>query len=332
MDAQATRHRIPAVFLWGALAVLVWAALTALVGGGQARADDDDPKPLDGVTSLVGGVVTKVVDPVVEKAADVVTEVTAPVVAVAEKTVAKTADTVATVPVVGKPAAHALGATSETVTTVTETVTTVTSNSPVSAIVRPVTDLVGDVPVVGSVLEDLGATDLLDESAGAVDGVVGNLTPVVDDTVPPVVDALDPQLPGGGHTIIPGDEISPVSDHGASAPTPDAAADGARDAATRGAESAPAWAMPNWEQAVPSAAAYEADGSDARDPGGPASLPALATSPASSSAGPGGSSSGVNAVLHQLPVHADGAWTGAEISADSTLPPSPAGKTDVSPD
>lgn len=332
MDAQATRHRIPAVFLWGALAVIVWAALTALLGGGQAHADDDDSKPLDGLTSLVGGVVTKVVDPVIEKTADVVTEATAPVVAVAEKTVAKTAETVAAVPVVGEPAANALGAASETAASLTETVTEVTSSAPVSSIVRPVTNVVREVPVVGGVLEDLGATDLLDESAGAVDGVVDTLTPIVENTAPPVVDALDPQLPGDGPAIIPGDEVSPITEGDTSAPSSNAIAATATTEAPRGALSTSAWAMPSWERTAPSATAYEADESDARDPRSPTSAPALVTSPASSSAGPGGSSSGVNAVLHHLPVHADGAWTSAELSADSAPPPSPVGKTDVSPD
>ncbi|UNK70924.1 hypothetical protein [Microbacterium sp. H1-D42] len=338
MNAGATRRRIPAVFLWGAMAVLVWAAFTALFGGGQARADDDDPKPLSGLTSLVGAAVTDVVDPVVKTAAGAVTEVTAPVVKVTKTVVEKTATTVAKVPVVGKPASDALGAAGQTVSAVTDSVTTIVANDPVSSIVKPVTGIVRDVPAVGAALDGLGVTDLLDDSAGAVDGVVDSLVPVVDSTVPPIVDALGPQDPGEEPTVTPGVDVpqqpggedTPAVDPSTTAPSA-TASDAALDAsASSAAVRSSAWTSPAPMASV--AVASDSSASDAESPGDPVTGPPPAMAPASSSAGPGGSSGGVNAALHHHDLHADEAWTLAGIPADSALPPSPAGSTDVSPD
>lgn len=332
MDVSASRRRIPAVFVWGALAVLAWAAFTALVGGGDARADDDTDKPLSGVSSLLTGVVSEVADPLVEGVVEVVTETTAPVVNATEKVVEKTVEVVAKVPVVGKPASDALGTTGQAVSTVVETVGDVAADSPVSSVVKPVTDIVREVPVVGTVLDDLGATDLLDDSAGAVDGVVDSLTPVVDRTVPPVIEALDPQHPNDDATTAP-DGATPTP----AAPGPDASATDPQAMVRAAADPAPvavAFAMkPTFVASVGVVASSATQTrSDADEPTSPATGPPLAMAPASSSAGPGGSAGGMNAALHHLHVHADGAWAAAGHPADSALPPSPVGSTDVSPD
>ncbi|MEJ1089699.1 hypothetical protein WDU99_15395 [Microbacterium sp. Mu-80] len=337
MDTGASRGRIPAVLLWGALTVLVWAAFTALVGGGDARADDDEDKPLSGVSSLLSGVVSEVADPVVEGVVDVVTETTAPVVDAAENVVEKTTKTVSEVPVVGKSASDALSATTQGVSKVTEAVSDVAAESPVSSVVEPVTDAVRDVPVVGTVLDDLGATDLLGDSAGAVDDVVGTLTPIVDETVPPIVDALDPQHPGADTPDAPTGttptELTPTAPGAdASLILPGTAQE--PDAASIAPVASTAGPVFLASLAANTAAVVQttADATDAEGPAGGAPAPPLATAPASSSAGPGGSAGGVHAAVHHLPVHADGAWTAAGPPVDSALPPSPAGSTDVSPD
>lgn len=336
MNAGATRRRIPAVILWGALAVLMWAAFTAFFNGGEARADDEKPSPLSGLSSLVGAAVTEVVDPVAETAVDAVTVISEPVVNTTKTVVEKTTSAVAKVPVVGKPASDALGATSKTVSTVTNTVTKAVANDPVSSIVKPVTGVVRDVPVVGSALDDLGVTDLLDDSAGTVDGVVDTLVPVVDNTLPPVVDALDPQVPGEDSTVDRDTGVTeqPAADDVTSAGpsiTSPAPSKASTDAVASFDSIPTAWTQATLMASIGAATASDSNVSDDA-PRDPATGAPFAMAPSSSSAGPGGSSGGTNAALPHHHVHADGAWTLAGIPADSVLPPSPAGNTDVSPD
>lgn len=339
MNAEAMGRRTPAVILWGALAVLAWALFAALFSGGQAHADEgDDPKPLTGLTNLVSGVVSKVVDPVAESTADTVTQVTAPVVDTAKKVVEKTADTVATVPVVGKPAADAVDAVDaarKTVTAVTNTVTTVATNAPVSSIVRPVTEVVRKVPVVGDALDELGAVELLDTSADAVDDVVGTVTPVVEDTVTPVIDALEPQPQPADVDA----ETSTDTDAAAPVVTPALESPEALAPASPGSDISAIAVLPRGASFAtalqPSAAEPESSVSSAAVPAngpmGPAAGPPLTLTPATSSAGPGGSSSGMNAALHHLSAQAREAGALTRAPEDSVLPPSPVGRTDVSP-
>lgn len=331
MSVEASRRRVPAVILWGGLVVLAWAALTVLVGGGDAHADDDDSTPLAGLSSLVTTTVTEVVDPVVEKAAEAVTTVTEPVVESTQQVVEKAAKTVASVPVVGSTASDALGTVSQTVSSATDAVTDVVSDAPVSSVVRPVTDTVREVPVVGEVLDELGATDLLDDSAGALDGVVDNLAPVVDGTVPPVVDALDPQHP----TAPTPDVGEPTLPTGPDAVLPD---DTTADA---NADATPAIALPTndahrtpWSggpHPVLSSGDTAASASGIEHPN-ETSAPPPGLVPASSAAGPGGSAGGAHPAVHHSASHLHDCGVSAGPPADSTLPPAPVGDTDVSPD
>ncbi|MBN7794061.1 hypothetical protein [Microbacterium esteraromaticum] len=332
MSVEASRRRVPAVILWGGLVVLAWAALTVLVGSGDAHADDDDSTPLSGLSSLVTGAVTEVVDPVVEKAAEAVVAVTDPVVESAQQVVTKTAKTVASVPVVGSTASDALGTVSQTVSSTTDAVTDVVSDAPVSSVLRPITDTVREVPVVGEVLDDLGATDLLDDSAGAVDGVVDKLAPVVNGTVPPVVDALDPQHPTGPTP----DVGEPALPTGPDAVLPD---DTAADAT---ADATPAIALPTndahrtpWSGGPnPRASSGDATTTTAAGIEHPkqSSAPPPGLVPASSAAGTGGSAGGGPAAVHLSASHLHDSGVSAGPPADSALPPSPVGDTDVSPD
>ncbi|MBY6061774.1 hypothetical protein [Microbacterium esteraromaticum] len=331
MSVEASRRRVPAVILWGGLVVLAWAALTVLVGGGDAHADDDDSTPLSGLSSLVTTTVTEVVDPVVEKAAEAVTTVTEPVLESTQQVVEKAARTVASVPVVGSTASDALGTVSQTVSSATDAVTDVVSDAPVSSVVRPVTDTVREVPVVGEVLDELGATDLLDDSAGAVDGVVDNLAPVVDGTVPPVVDALDPQRP----TAPTPDVGEPTLPTGPDAVLPD---DTTADA---NADATPAIALPTndahrtpWSggpHPVLSSGDAAASASGIEHPN-ETSAPPPGLVPASSAAGPGGSAGGAHPAVHHSASHLHDSGVSAGPPADSVLPPAPVGDTDVSPD
>ncbi|WP_423494421.1 hypothetical protein IM711_01285 [Microbacterium esteraromaticum] len=332
MSVEASRSRVPAVILWGGLVVLAWAALTVLVGGGDAHADDDDSTPLSGLSSLVTGAVTEVVDPVVAKAAEAVVAVTEPVVESAQQVVTKTAKTVASVPVVGSTASDALGTVGQTVSSTTDAVTDVVSDAPVSSVVRPVTDTVREVPVVGEVLDGLGATDLLDDSAGAVDGVVDNLAPVVDGTVPPVVDALDPQHPTGPTP----DVGEPALPTGPDAVLPD---DTTADAT---ADATPAITLPTtdthrtpWSGGPnPRGSSSDATTTTAADIEHPkqTSAPPPGLVPASAAVGTGGSAGGGHAAVHLSASHLHDSGVSSGPPADSALPPSPIGDTDVSPD
>ncbi|QMU96725.1 hypothetical protein FVO59_05455 [Microbacterium esteraromaticum] len=332
MHLETTGRRIPAVYLWGAFLVLAWALLTAFTGGDEARADDEPAAPLSGLTSLVGDTIGDVVTPVVQTTTSTVEQAAAPVVQTVEKVVAKTTGSVAQVPIVGAPVAQTVSQAGGTVSAVTETVGEIASSSPVSAIVTPVTDAVGDVPVIGAVLEGLGATDLVDEVATGVDGVLAVVPPVVDSTVDPIVDGLQPSIPGTDEPAKPGVELPPAPHEGpASAvdvivgsvvpPVPEAA----RQSAASGPFSSERGAGARFPQDV-GARQFTPSHSPAV---APALAPAVATSSASGGGGPapGASSDGPSSarVIQAMS-------TRSGIPADAALPPSPAGSTDVSPD
>lgn len=333
MHLETTGRRIPAVYLWGAFVVLAWALLTAFTGGDDARADDEPAAPLSGLTSLVGDTIGDVVTPVVQTTTSTVEQAAAPVVQTVEKVVAKTTGSVAQVPIVGAPVTQTVSQAGDTVSAVTETVGEVVSSSPVSAIVTPVTDAVGDVPVIGAVLEGLGATDLVDEVATGVDGVLAVVPPVVDSTVDPIVDDLQPSIPGTDEPAKPGVELPPVPHE-----EPASAVDGVvvgsvvpplPEAARQSAASGP------FSSERGAGATFSRDaGARLFTPShsptvAPAMAPAVATSSASGGGGPapGASSDGPSSarVIQAMS-------TRSGIPADAALPPSPAGSTDVSPD
>lgn len=330
MKVETTEARRSAVYLWGALFVLAWAMLSAVFAGGEARADDETPAPLSGLTSLVGDTLGGVVAPVAKAATTTVEHVAAPVVSTVEQVAAKTTTTVASVPVVGAPTAQVIAKTGETVSNVTQTVEDVVASAPVSAIVTPVTDAVSGVPVLGTLVDGLGATGLVDELATGVDDVLDIVPPVIDSTVTPVVDGLQPSIPGSDGAGLP--ELDLPLDDDAVAPGVDSSVElEAVTAVTHTAQPAASallvvsrdsdWTPPDAgvQQSAPS-----------RDlPGGPASAPAASPASAAGSGGPASGATSDRPASARVDIDAS-SRTG--IPADAALPASPAGHTDVSPD
>ncbi|MEV7632731.1 hypothetical protein AB0N64_10005 [Microbacterium sp. NPDC089318] len=333
MHVETTGRRIPAVYLWGAFFVLAWAVLTALIGGGDARADDESRAPLSGLASLVDDAVGEVVAPVVKATAATVEELTAPVVKTVEKAVSETTTAVASVPVVGEPVAETVVKTAETTSNVTETVETVASSAPVTVVIAPVTDIVRAVPVVGAVVEDLGATGLVDETASSVDEILEVAAPTVESTVAPVVDALQPGIPDAeapDSSIVDG-TLTPIDVPADADPSSDTTAH-AETAAT--VDERPSYAASGSVTRAAMTLVHEV-ATDKPMPShqpGSAPEPALSTVTSTSAAGNGGPSPGAHA---DGPANADliGAMSSrTAIPANALLPPSSADSTDVSPD
>ncbi len=357
MNAQATRRGVPAVALWGGLGALAWAAITVLTGGSSAQADEGDHSLLDGVGSLVSQtvstvgdtvtavtqpVVTEVVAPVVtEVVAPVVTEVVTPVVAHVTAPVQQAApvvetvtETVAQVPVVGQPAAAAVGTTTETVVdTVADTVESVTTpviavleDSPASHIVTPVTDAAASLPVLGALLGQLGVFTLVEDFVGVVDettAIVGGVVDdVVDSTVPPLVDALEPLSPATPDDVVA--EPSAVDAHQVRALLPAAPAPAT---ATTRVSASPA-ALEPVAATVDPAWTATASGRD----GVPAPAPLGSPVAPSSSTGSGGASAVSPARLGDAGTPAFSAGERTPGAPDDVLPTSLVADTDVSPD
>lgn len=338
MNVETTGVRRTAVYLWGAFLVLAWALLSAVLSGSEARADDETPAPLSGLTSLVGDTLGGVVAPVAKAATSTVEQVAAPVTSTVQQVVEKTTTTVASVPVVGAPAAQVIAQTGDTVSTVTKTVEDVAASAPVSAIVTPVTDAVGSVPVVGSVVDGLGATDLVDEVATGVDSVLEIVPPVIGTTVDPVVGGLQPGIPSTEDAVVPDLEVPLDADGSPADPGADSGAGWAVE---------PASVVAVTPVAQPSASALPAVMRDAgailpRDshaqptvpsgeqPGAPSSSPGVAApTSAAGGSGPAPGTSSDRPPSARLDL---GASSRTGIPVDAALPDSPAGSTDVSPD
>ena len=350
MHAETGDHRISAGHLWGALFVLIWTLGVAFFAGGEARADDERPAPASGVTSLVGDTLSGVVTPVVKTTTSTVEEAAAPVVKTVEnaaapvvKTVSKTTTAVASVPVIGEPVAATVAQTGTKVTKVTETVEKVVSSAPVTAVVTPVTDVVRSVPVVGSVVDALGVPDLVDEAASGVDEILDVVAPVVGSTVDPVIDGLQPTPPGAQKPERPSIEapVTPIdaptdTDPLSEAPAPSTPEAPAVDASATAAPSTSALTRGG----APMALAPEVPLTHelatrsplpAHQPGN-APEPALGTAAPTSAAGSSGHSPGANSDSPAAPGLSDSISSRTGIPADAALPPSPAGRTDVSPD
>ncbi|MFS0894683.1 hypothetical protein [Microbacterium sp. 179-I 3D3 NHS] len=353
MDARATRRGIPAGVIWGGFGVLAWAALTALTGGGSAHADEQPSGPLDGLTSLVSETVsavtapvTPVVEQVVAPVAPVVQQVVAPVAPVVQQVVAPVqqaapavvdtvTETVAQAPVVGSVATPVLEAVSHTTQAVVAPVTGILTDSPVSQITDPVLDLVTGLPIVGKVVDDLGAIDLIDGVVGIVDDTTGLIGGVVDETVPPVLEAIDPAVPGAaGGPRAPTSPAVPGRGSAGSGTTAVAVQPSSAAASVVPSKRVPGPASDLSASAV--IAAEHASGEQPSSPNGGADVPsgAPAGAPVSptSSAGPGGSSASVHARLSDVGALPLSAWERASGSTDDALPTSPVADTDVSPD
>lgn len=350
MDARTTRRGVPNAVLWGGVGVLAWAALTVLTGGGSAHAAEEPKGPLDGLTSVVSETVTAVTKPVVnnvvapvvkqvatpvvqEVVAPVVHEVVAPVVthtvAPVQEAAPAVVETVTQVPVVGDTAAPVLEAVAETTETVVEPVTDVLGSAPVSQITAPVLDLVGGLPLVGGIVVDSGAIDLVENVVGVVDGTTSLIGGVVEETVPPVVEVLTPHEPAAPQTpegSVPMG-VPPVREDIAAlpepAPAPSASPSTGQDSVLRTVASF----------AGPVSAPDSSDagaGDTAPVPFG--APPAAPTAPASSSATSAGGSASAPARLSEIGATPLRAWERAAGARDDALPGAPVADTDVSPD
>ena len=341
MNTQATRRGLPAVALWGGLGALAWATITVLTGGSSAHADEATDAPLlggvtsavsqtvssvgDTVTAVTKPVVTQVVKPVVTQVvAPVVTQVVAPVQQAAPPIVEHLSENVTKVPVVGPVAAPVVTAVTDAAQAVVEPVTDLLQDAPASQVVTPVRDAVSALPVVGHVIDELGVTTLLDDLTGVVDASTDVIGVVVDETVPPVLGALDPAAPGGASPLPTPDSARPSADQ-TSGGAPGTSAS-ARPAAARsggvGSDSVPV--------APPAAPATTVPATDGE--GTPAAPPAGAPTVPSSSATSGGASALSHARLGEVGIPAFRAVERAPGAPDDVLPTSLVADTDVSPD
>ena len=329
MDVRATRRGTPAAVIWGGLGVLTWAALTAFFGGGSAHADEQPDNPLDGLTSLVSNTVTAVTAPVTpvvtQVVAPVVTQVVAPVQQALPAVVATVTRPVTQAPIVAPVTAPVVHAVTETAAAVVEPITNALSDAPVSTITDPILGAVGSIPVVGGLVSDLGVISAVNGVVGVVDDTTALLGQVASETVPPVLEALDPTAPAPGTG--PDDVTTPLDLPTATARLETSAVAPAIDA------------PPAVIRSISSTAISLADDSDraaddtTRAPSGPPSgSPPGAPVPASSSAGSGGASGAAHARLSDVdssPLRAGERTSGA---SDDVLPSSPVADTDVSPD
>lgn len=331
MDVRATRRGTPAVVFWGGIGVLAWATLTVLLSGGTAHADDQEDGPLDGLTSLVSNTVSAVTAPVApivtEVVAPVVTQVVAPVQQAVPAVVTTVTAPVVNAPVVGPAVAPVVHAVTETTTAVVAPVTDVLTGAPVSQITDPILDTVSGIPVVGGLASDLGLISAVDDVVGVVDDTTALLGNVTSETIPPVLEALDPTSPE------PGEGPASITEPAVTT-TPTVIS--AEDIATM--PPATSTALPpagsSHPSALPAANGATGAGDDTTrvptDP--PPSSPPGSTVPASSSAGPGGGSGASPARLsdaNSSPLRAGERTSGA---SDDELPSSPVADTDVSPD
>ncbi len=337
MNAQATRRGAPAAILWGGLGVLAWAAFTAVVGGGDAHADDgSDPSLLGSVTSVVSEtvdtvgqtvtavatpVVQQVVQPVVQQVAQpVVQQVAAPVQQAAPEVVQTVTDTVAAVPVVGATTAPVVETVTEVATGVVEPVADLLADAPVAQITQPVRDAVSALPIVGDLLADLGVTPVVDQVIDVVDEAVSVVGGVVETTVPPVLEGL-----------VPAPAIADILAADAASGFADVAPGRAGGASISG----PGSSMATLVDVAAPAAVHTAPATSApveRTTGG-AQAPGLgAPAIPSSSATSGGASALSHARVSGVDLPELRAWELFSGASDDVLPTSTVADTDVSPD
>lgn len=354
MDARTTRRGVPTAVLWGGIGVLAWAALTVLTGGSSAHAEEQPKEPLDSLTSVVSDTVTAVTKPVVnnvvapvvnhvatpvvqEVVAPVVQEVVAPVVKhtvapvqqAAPEVVQTVTETVTQVPVIGDTVAPVLGTASEIADAAVEPVTDLLGSAPVSEVTAPVLDLVGDLPLLGGIVVDSGAIDLVENVVGVVDDATGLIGGVAEETVPPVVEALTPQIPVAPQIpegSVPAGVIT-VRDGraalAASAPAQSASSLTVQDSVLRIAPRA------TTEHSTTGSSDAAPDDTAPVPFGAPPGAPAA---PASSSAGSGGVFTSAHARVSEIGAAPLRAWERAVGAADDALPGAPVADTDVSPD
>lgn len=317
---------------------LGWMVLSTATGWGAApsQADDDERRGLLGsVTGLVESTVDVLPGPIEEVVEKVVEEVVEkPVVAVTstvEKTVEKTTEKAAEV--------------------VSETTTKIAEAKPVTTVTKTVTKAVSKTPVVGAVVDKLGADDLLDHVSGTVDDVLADAGDTVDTVVDTVVD--DPV--GGGPTIVLPETPLPETPRGEPGPSPEgpATSPGADALPSLGDTSLAGESTPVdsafWAAiAAASASSHDfvATVDDARTahhaaprvdgpsapPGTPALLPAQVCAALGLSSGFSGSAAASGAIPASAPSYARHAWSCIMGHGGWIAPASPASSPDTSPD
>ncbi|MCS3844463.1 hypothetical protein [Microbacterium sp. AK031] len=327
----AVSSRIPSGVALGALGVLAWVTLSILTGGDAAHGDDESESP--------PGLVTSVVDSTLQSATDpVVAEVTQPAVSDAVVPIVQTV--IAPVVHVSPPVGDLAAVASDTVTdVVVDPVTDQLSDSPVSHAIAPLVNTVADVPVVGELLDDTGATEAVIDLADAVDATTGRIAETLDTAVSPVTEALHPapspaapdqSTPGqnapaaspvGTEPVVlpimdPSIEASPAPSTLTPHPYADRLLDEFREAGH--GTSAPATMAGARPLSAP-------PGDGAHGPPGP---------PATSSSAAAGSSTGLSAGAHVESTERDAlrAWKQTRTASDDDLPSSPPAGTDNSPD
>ncbi|MDQ0646260.1 hypothetical protein QFZ53_000456 [Microbacterium natoriense] len=325
MDARATRAGSTGL-IWGGAAVLAWAAFTLFTGGGSAHADEGDG-PLDGLTGVVSSTVTAVTAPVTpvvtQVVAPVVTAIAAPVQQTVPAVVTTVTQTVAQVPVVGPATAPVVSAVTDTAQTVVQPVVDVVGSTPVSQVTTPVIHVVTGLPIVGDLVDDLGVPRLIDDVVGIVDDTTDVVGGVVEGTVPPVLEGLEPLLPA--EPITP---ASPNPDDGQAVSPPTAPTASVGVSAVAVTSGAPARGP-----AHPSNGGSAGPDGDAPWPSGdPAAAPPTTPISPSSSAGSGGGAAATAARISDdgvPPLRAEKRNHGA---TDDALPTSPVADHDVAPD
>ncbi|WP_341947025.1 hypothetical protein [Microbacterium sp. LWH11-1.2] len=329
MNVRATRRGIPTAVKWGGLVALAWATLTVVAGGGTAHADEQSDGPLDGLTSIVGETVSAVTTPVLsDVVAPVVTEVVAPVVTTVvapvqqeAPAVVSTVTSIATeVPLLGEIAAPIVQAVSQTAQNAVAPVTDALTRAPVAQITDPILDAVTGLPIVGELVDDVGAADLVRDVIGIVDTATGVIGEAAEETVPPILVSLDPTA------SVPAEPATPGAGSAAQLVTATASA-----RALPSTTPALASASPVVPATIPRGTVSERGASDA--PSGPSSgAPPGGPGTPSSFAGSGGGNSSAHARVSDVGASPLRAWERAAGASDDALPTSPVFATDVSPD
>jgi hypothetical protein len=307
-------RRLVRLALIGLGTAFAWVVIATLLGvnAGQAHADDSrDDGLLGAVTTLVDRTASGV---------------SGAVSAVATGTTGAVESAVSVAPAaVQQPVREVAKTVGAIVTTVTEPASEVVSGGVVGGITTPVVDVVAGLPVVGAVVPALGLDDAVADLSGTVDGTLGAIVRVVDETGstvgrPPATDEpADPSVPGQVDDVCLGS--------GDMVPAATAAADGQAQSA-RGSFSRSS-AAASFSTGVVAALGDTSVFTTMPMSGAPAGG---LCPPAASSTGPGGAGPGAWAFAALLPLAAHRAWVRHAGPEDDNLPAAPVGSTDVSPD
>ncbi|MFT4280624.1 hypothetical protein [Microbacterium sp.] len=303
---------------------LGWMVLSTATGWGAepSHADDDDrPGLLGSVTGLVEGTVDILPDPLEE----VVEKPVVAVTSTAAKTVEKTTEKATEV--------------------ISKSTTKVADAKPATTVTKTVTKAVSKTPVVGAVVDELGADDLVDHVGGVVDDVLADAGHAVDTVVEIVVD-------GGPTVVLPATPLPETPGEAGPSPEEPATSPGADAVPSSGdtslaGESTPVdaafWAAITAASASSRDSVATVDGArtapratradaPAAPPGTPALLPAQVCAALGLSSGSSGTATGPGALPASAPSYARHAWSCIVGHGGWIAPASPASSPDTSPD